>query len=333
MGHLRRCAVLGRRLNETGVGVHFLTKSDAVNLSEELRAFAEELVLLDPEIEARADAAQTVDYCQRIGAEHAIIDHYHADEAYQHVLLDAELRWMQFDGAASFPLWADWVVSMSPAADADRYSRLQRRPHTRMMLGPRYAILRDEFLQWRRPRPVPSQAQRLLLTFGGGDDRGACVACLDALRHTDRYDITILSGGANPQLPRIHTWMKENKSNRVRLLLDETDVAARMSEADMAISAGGTTTFELATMGLPALIIQVVDNQWGNAQAWGRIGAMIDLGPLENLDASRLRDQLMVLAEDQSLRERMAIAGREYVDGHGVDRLIQELYPDREALS
>lgn len=308
--------------------MHFLTKSDAVNLSEELSAFTEDWGFLDPEINAQTDAARTVDYCHRIGAEHAIIDHYHADEAYQHVLLDAGLRWMQFDGAASFPLWADWVVSMSPAADADRYSRLQRRPHTRMMLGPRYAILRDEFLEWQGPRPVPSQAERLLLIFGGGDDRGACVTCLDALRHTDRYDITILSGGANPQLPCIHTWMKENKKHRVRLLLDEPDVAERMSEADMAISAGGTTTFELAMMGLPALIIQIADNQWGNAQAWGRIGAMIDLGPLESLNTIQLCDQLMMLAQDQSLREQMAIAGREYVDGHGVDRLLRELYPD-----
>jgi len=209
-GHLRRCATLGGKLSESGVAVHFLIKAQNVDLSVELNGFAEASVLFDPELDGEADAARTVEYCQCVGAERLIVDHYNADEAYQRVLLNAGLRWLQFDGAASFPLWADWIVSMSPAADVERYNRLQRRPHTRMMLGPRYAILRDEFLQWGRPRPTPPQAQRLLLTFGGGDDRGACLACLDALRQVDIFEITILSGGRNPQVSAIQAWMKQN---------------------------------------------------------------------------------------------------------------------------
>lgn len=327
-GHLRRCATLGRKLSEFGVAVHFLLKAQDVDLSVELNGFAEASVLFDPELDGEADAARTVEYCQRVGAERVIVDHYNADEAYQRVLLNAGLRWLQFDGAAGFPLWADWVVSMSPAADAERYNPLQRRPHTRMMLGPRYAILRDEFLQWRQPRPAPPQAQRLLLIFGGGDDRGACLACLDALRQVDIFEITILTGGRNPQVPSIQAWMKQNATGRVCLLLDDADVARRMAEADIAITAGGTTTFETALVGLPTLIVQIADNQRVNSQAWGRIGAAVDLGPLDDLNAGQLRDQLVKVAGNSELRERMSLLGREQVDGLGTGRLVRELYPN-----
>jgi len=331
-GHLRRCATLGRKLSESGVAVHFLLKAQDVDLSVELNGFAEASVLFDPELNGEADAARTVEYCQRVGAERLIVDHYNADEAYQRVLLNAGLRWLQFDGAAGFPLWADWVVSMSPAAAAERYNRLQRRPHTRMMLGPRYAILRDEFLQWRRPRTAPPQAHRLLLIFGGGDDRGACLACLDALRQVDIFEITILSGGCNPQVPAIQTWMKKNATHRVCLLLDDADVARRMAEADIAITAGGTTTFETAMMGLPTLILQIADNQLANAQAWGRMGAAVDLGPLDDLNAGQLRDQLVKLAGSSELRERMSVFGRKHVDGLGSSRLVGELYPNMGSI-
>lgn len=326
-GHLRRCAVLGRKLAARGVAVHLLLKAQDVDPSVELSGFAEACVLLGPEVEGATDATRTAEYCHRIGADYAIIDHYQADEAYQRILLNAGLHWMQFDGAARIPLWADWVVSMSPAADVDRYRAMQCRPQTRLLLGPRYAVLRDEFLQWRKPRQVRPEAERLLLTFGGGDDRGACVTCLEALQQVAVFEITILSGGGNPRVPSIRSWIERNSSLRVQLLLDDDNVARHMAEADVAITAGGTTTFETAMMGLPTLILQIADNQRANAQTWDRMGVAVDLGALEHLDAGRLCDQLVELAADPARRERMGALGSAQVDGRGAERLAQELYP------
>jgi UDP-2,4-diacetamido-2,4,6-trideoxy-beta-L-altropyranose hydrolase len=333
LGHLRRCAALGRRLDTAGVDVHFLTKTEDLDPAVEVGGFAGACVMLESALQGAADAAYTAEYCRSVGADRLIVDHYQVDEAYQRVLLDSGIRWLQFDGAASMPLWADWVVSMSPAANGERYRVLLRRPGTRLLLGPRYAILRDEFLQWHEARPVNPQAHRLLFTFGGGDDRGACLACLEALRKTNVFEITILSSSYNPQLSSIRSWLEQHADLRGRLLLDDTDVARRMTEADIAVTAGGTTTFEMAMLGLPALIVQIADNQRINAQAWERAGVAVDLGPLEQLDTDRLRNELVNLAGDAGLRERMATLGREYVDGHGVERIIEELYPDVEMVS
>ena len=327
-GHLRRCATLGRKLSESGVAVHFILKAQDVDLSAELNGFAEASVLFDPELDGEADATRTAEYCRDIGADCAIIDHYQANEAYQLILLNAGLRWMQFDGSARIPLWADWVVSFSPAADVERYRAAQSRLQTRLLLGPRYAVLRDEFLRWRTAPRCKPQASRLLLTFGGGDDRGACLACLDALRQVDIFEITILSGGRNPQVPSIQAWMKQNATHRVSLFLDDTDVARHMAEADIAITAGGTTTFETAMMGLPAFIVQIADNQQINSQAWGRIGAAVDFGPLDDLDTGHLRDQLVKVAGNSELREQMSVLGKKHVDGLGAGRLVRELYPN-----
>lgn len=333
LGHLRRCAALGRRLETAGVDVHFLTKTEDVDPAVEVGGFAKACIRLEPALQGEADATRATEYCRSIGADRLIVDHYQADEAYQRVLLDAGIRWLQFDGAASMPLWADWVVSMSPAADEVRYRALQRRPETNLLLGPRYAILRDEFLPWRTPRKVSRQAVRLLLTFGGGDDRGACLACLSALPKADAFEVTILSGSSNPQIPSIQAWLERNVGARARLLLDDVDIARRMAESDIAVTAGGTTTFEMAMLGLPALIVQIADNQRANAQAWERAGVAVDLGPLEHLDIDRLRHKLVALAGDPAQRERMASLGRECVDGRGAERIARAIYPDVEMVS
>lgn len=330
LGHLRRCSALGRRLGTAGVDVHFLTKAEDIDPAAEVGGFAGACVALEPSVQGQADAARTVEYCRSVRADRLIVDHYHVDEAYQRVLLDGGFRWLQFDGTARMPLWADWVVSMSPAADEATYQALQRRPETHLLLGPRYAILREEFLRCRPPRFVNPQATRLLLTFGGGDDRGACLACLSALPRMDGFEVTILSSSYNPQIPSIRGWMERNPDVRIQLLLDDPDIARRMTEADIAVTAGGTTTFEAAMLGLPAIIVQIAENQRANAQAWDRAGVALDLGPVEGLDADRLRDKLVGLAGDSELRERMATLGRKFVDGRGVERITAALYPDLE---
>lgn len=315
-----------------GAQVHFIGKFADLDPLIEIGEFAEVCVPLDFAMQGKADAAHTVAYCHSMGADCLIVDHYHADEPYQRVLLDAGIPWLQFDGTAAVPLWADWVVAMSPGADSVRYRNLQRRPETRLLLGPRYAILRDEFLKWREPHAIRRQANRLLLTFGGGDDRGACLACLYALTKTSAFDVTILTSSYNPQVAAIRSWIGQNSGSRTRLLLDDGDIARRMTEADIAITSGGTTTFELAMLGLPALIVQIAENQSTNAHGWDKAGVAVNLGPLDQLDIDCLIDELTKLAGDHERRERFATLGKALVDGNGADRIVRELYSDSVAL-
>ena len=58
-----------------------------------------------------------------------VLDDYRVDEPYQQVLLNAGLRWLQFDGKADKPLWADWVVSANPALHQNNYVRLLQKPN------------------------------------------------------------------------------------------------------------------------------------------------------------------------------------------------------------
>jgi UDP-2,4-diacetamido-2,4,6-trideoxy-beta-L-altropyranose hydrolase len=327
-GHLRRCIALGKYLFDAGIGVHFLARGQHADCFAEAGQFAEANVQMEPATCGLDDAIRTVEYCRDVGADRLVVDHYDADEAYQRVLADARLRWMQFDGAAAMPLWADWIVSTSPAANEATYRPLQRRTDMRLLLGPRYAVLREEFGRIRKPRCARDAARRLLLTFGGGDDRGATLFCLRELSGMNDFEMSIFASSYGPQVGAIRHWMQSHPDVPSMLFLDDPQIARHMADADIAITAGGTTTFELATLGVPALILQIAENQRGNAESWDRLGVAVNLGSLEELNAEALRHQLAALAGDQARRQEMMRVGQSSVDGGGAERLARELFPD-----
>ena len=102
-----------------------------------------------------------------------------------------------------------------------------------------------------------------------------------------------------------------------------------MAEADIAITAGGTTTFEVAMMGLPALIIQIADNQSLNAKAWQEYAVAIDIGSFSKLKGHVLKNKAMGLINNSDMRKCMFDKGKMMVDGLGARRVAQFLLNDR----
>lgn len=323
MGHLKRCLTLAEELKRKGADLFFLCRVQDMDLSPHLEPMASEWAACGWSLSPEEDAGEVVRYARQYRADAVIVDHYRANPSYQEILLDGGVRWLQFDGAANWPIWADWVLNMSPAARDPLYEPLRRRRETRFLLGPRYALLREEF-RLRPPRDRERGAvRRILLTFGGGDDRGATIFCLDALRSLGR-DIQriVLLAGANPRQEDIRRWVQEEGSN-TRLIMNATQTAPIMESADLAVMAGGMTVFETAALGIPALILQIAENQKMIAAAWQQSGYAVDLGPLEDLHAEVLMQKVSDMMNNMELRRAMSMAGRSVVDGLGAGRVAR----------
>ena len=127
------------------------------------------------------DAGKLVTLANKYGGAVVVLDDYRVGIIYQKVILEAGLKWLQFDGRADRPLWADWVVNANPAARQEDYARHLQKPGARALLGPQYAVLRPEFSAVTPRRYEKSKVTEVLVTFGGGDDRGAILFVLQAL--------------------------------------------------------------------------------------------------------------------------------------------------------
>ena len=234
------------------------------------------------------------------------------------------MKWLQFDGCYQTKLWADWVLDSSIASAECDYQSARQRDQTLFLLGPEYALVRKEFGRWRSDAVPQPAVKTILLTFGGGDDQGATVFALDALKGLDS-DIKrlVLVSSSNPRIADIKDWIKNNSNIHTTLKVDEKEIARNMSQADIGITAGGTTTFETAAMGLPTLIIQIAENQKRNVMGWQKIGVAIDLGPIQSLDPHIIAQQTALLIKDHPMRKKMSSRGRTRVDCLGAERVAQ----------
>jgi UDP-4-amino-4,6-dideoxy-N-acetyl-beta-L-altrosamine N-acetyltransferase len=323
---MSRCLTLARELKRQGAFILFLCRSLDLNWMNQAREIVDDCVAMDWQTPPDEDVREVVRLYHQCNIDQAIIDHYRVDQRYQKQLYESGVRWLQFDGSASEPFLGEWVFNASPSAREDLYGSLKRRQETNFLLGSAFALIRREFIEKKHQIQFREKVRKILMTFGGGDDRGCTVFCLDSLKSLDpAIERLVLVSSANPRKGEISEWVNKHPGTNVTLLLDVPDVAACMLQADLAIIAGGTTTFETAAMGLPSLIIEIADNQAPNARAWQEQGAAVNLGLLEKLTPQALFQQMISLIQDPARRKAMSEAGQRSVDGQGVQRVAKIL--------
>ncbi len=102
-------------------------------------------------------------------------------------------------------------------------------------------------------------------------------------------------------------------------------VSEIMAWADVAVSSAGTTSWELAFMGLPTALLVIAEHQRPVAQAVEAGRAGINLGWPSETDERRIAEVVWELLADGPLRKKMSANGRELVDGCGASRIVSVL--------
>jgi spore coat polysaccharide biosynthesis predicted glycosyltransferase SpsG/RimJ/RimL family protein N-acetyltransferase len=276
------------------------------------------------------DAAQTADLAWQTGATWVAVDGYQFTSEYQRLLKAAGLGLLFLDDCAHAERYfADFVLNQNLSAWARCYPR--REHYTRLLLGTRCALLRPEFASWSGwQRHVPRVASHVLITMGGADPGNTTLKVLEAIQSVPLADleVRVAVGGSNPNIGALEGWLRsspfarrEGGRERASLLVDAADMPGLMAWADVAVSAAGTTCWELAFMQLPSLVVVLADNQRPNAQALAAAGAAIDLGWHGELMHAKLAKNVTQLLEDQAQRALMAQKARSLVDGEGGKRV------------
>ena len=111
----------------------------------------------------------------------------------------------------------------------------------------------------------------------------------------------------------------------VRYLDGVHDVATAMAGADLALSASGTTCWELCCMGLPAVLLPVAANQEPLGAAMHRSCIAHNAGPLSSVSPAGLAATVADLARDHDRRVEMARRGPQLVDGRGARRVVTRM--------
>ncbi len=325
LGHLRRCRVLMQEFLDRNAAVTVTGRIDGVDTDSELPAGVR-YVPMPADVTAQDEARFLRSLST--GSTVIVVDHYRATIEYQEAIHELGMRWCLFDSFAQTPFLADWVIHASPSATPERYEPLRMRAETRFLLGPAFALVSREYRDARtriRPRTT---LKRLLIGFGGGDDRGATVQILRELAGMDvsGLDIDIAVGALNPNAGEIEEVSRTINAHHVNVLKAPDGLHDLLSSADCSVNAGGVISYEAAVLGVPSIIMTIAENQEENARGWSAAGAASYLGPSAQGAAIRFRSIAEQMMTGNAMIENMSKKGSAMVDGLGGDRVATELY-------
>lgn len=327
-GHLVRCGSLAEAWRRLGGEVILVTTAPQA-LVRPMAAAGVRVVALDARHPDPEDARATVAVVE---AERApgrtpwlALDGYYFDAAYRSAVRTAGARLLVLEDSLLVP---------PPAANAFLNQNLgaEEQPHAAviplLLLGTRYALLRREFASAARTVPdLAAVAHRILVTVGGADPANVTLTIVGALDQLaagrDRaFEAVIVCGAVNPHTDAIAS-AAAGAGLPIRVVRDAgaAEMAALMAWADMAIAGGGTTCWELACMGVPALAITLAGNQRENVERLAAAGAALDVGRADHVSASGVAAALAALSADRPRRAQMRAAGQGIVDGRGADRV------------
>jgi UDP-2,4-diacetamido-2,4,6-trideoxy-beta-L-altropyranose hydrolase len=325
-GHLMRCLALAVAWKNAGGRAVFMLGSKADPLEARLSSEGMEIVHTSARPGSVDDAAETAELAGRTNAPWIVVDGYQFSADYQRLLKEAGSRLLLIDDRAdSEHYFADLVLNQNIYA----HERLYRgkEPYTRLLLGPRYVLLRSEFSNWREwRREIPGNVRNILVTLGGGDSDNLTLKVINAISMPgmENREVRVVVGPSNPHLGSLQEAADLSPLN-LRLLTSVEDMAEQMAWADLAISAAGSTCWELAFMGLPGLLLPLAENQRPIAERLDAEGIARNLGWYENVQPNRIRSALEDVLSDQRTRTEMSSLGQALIDGLGGERVVKEL--------
>ncbi|WP_218464723.1 UDP-2,4-diacetamido-2,4,6-trideoxy-beta-L-altropyranose hydrolase [Maritimibacter sp. DP1N21-5] len=352
-GHVMRCLTLATALRERGATCVFLCRPHEGHLLDLLRGKGfRALELSRPEMLDDDDRNDDPPHAAWLGGdwaedsrdsldaltEHAVgaevdclvVDHYALDARWEKALRPVCKRLMVIDDLADRPHDCDLLLDQSLGREGADYAGLLP-PGATTLLGPRYALLRPEFAHLRAEslarREQAGGLRKLLVTMGGVDKDNTTGKVLEALTGCalpDEVEITVVMGPHAPWLDKVRAQAAAMKIP-TEVLVGVSDMANLMVESDLAIGAGGATTWERCCVGLPSIIVATAANQAGIAEAMVEAGASLDPGPVSAEAFTQGLKRALTDAQDPARLAALSEAAAGICDGDGGGRVLARL--------
>lgn len=326
-GHAMRCLALAQAWQDAGGSAVFAMAQATPAVEDRLQRENMGVTRLKAAPDSADDSQETVALARMKQASWVVVDGYGFGADYQAALKAAGLKVLFIDdnGHAGY-YSADLVLNQNTHASEGFYR--SRDASTRLLLGPRFALLRREFTNWRGwNREIPAVARQVLVTMGGSDPDNVTERVVQAILAEPSLGATVVVGGSSPHLPKLRELVADSGRN-VRLSENVTNMPELMANSDVAISGAGTTSLEMCFLGLPALLIVLAGNQRPAAEELNNRGVAINLGEGAEIQPLTLSSSLARLANSQDTRRVLSERGRELIDGHGAGRVVWVLRPN-----
>lgn len=324
-GHIMRCLAIAHGLKDSGQNCVFIV---ADNDSEQLLIKSGFRIInldskwnnLDEEI------AEITDAIVKNGIDRLIVDTYIITETYLSAL-EKICKVIYIDDLNAFRYPVSVVVNYNLYGLDIPYSKIYQETHTKLLLGPKYAPLRDEF---RNINPCfRNNVEKILITAGGADTFNAAGHIIAQVVADDFFkgiEFHVVAGRLNLHIAELKSMAETYPS--IVIHQNVQIMSELMLDCDIAVTAGGSTMYELCACGVPSICFSWADNQLSGVKAFSERGLMKSAGDIRD-NREKCIQQIIIHLKDYitnaEKRKIDSINMRKITDGYGAKRLADEI--------
>ena len=347
-GHLMRCLTLADQARSRGWQSFFVMRDLSRELIYKVKASGHtlhHLVEIDNNksfqinelahsdwlnVSQETDAIETTHLIKKINPDWVIVDHYSIDAAWHTIVKKTGKKLLVIDDLADRVLNCDILINQNLGfSDKDYAAKVKA--DTQMLFGPKYALLRPEFREWREfslSRRTVFPKKRVLITMGGVDAQNHTLKVLETLERSvnaHKCEFLVVLGSLYPYVDGFNEFM-ENSRNEIRMLTNIDNMAEMMANSDVCIGAAGSSSWERCCLGLPTLTVTIAENQ-------KRIAASLhdrQVAVKTEIEALHGDFDNIFSLKGSDLLVRVSFNGQKICDGLGSERVVKLLEKNNE---
>lgn len=339
-GHIMRCLSIADGLKRIGEESVFVCADDNMkNLIESRGYGCEVLGTRFDDMESEIESLLNSETYRKSDA--IVVDSYYASEKYFECIRK-EKKIVYVDDLIENAYPVDALINYNIYASEDKYISLysgknkekntQKNPEKPVfILGTKYAPLREEYTKTKE-KNTPEKTENILIMTGGADPTHIAPKLAERIVEEAKTDTDespvfhFVAGAMSGDYDRLKEI--ENRSNKkIVIHRNVKDMKSLMDSVDMAVSAAGSTLYELCACAVPTITYVLADNQMQAEKTFLEKGAMLSAGDARDGDVffDRLYTTISELIKNSSERKRLSQKASEIVDGRGADRIAEIL--------
>ena len=327
-GHIMRCIALAQAWQDQGSEVTFISHCESEALRERIQIEGFRFISLDHVCPDSSDVMNTLSILKNERADQKpwlVLDGYQFTPEYQKAIREAGVRLLVIDDMNHLSHYhADILLNQNIHTPDLKY---RCDADTTLLLGSRYVLLRREFLKYQDfKRQIPDRAKNILVTLGGADPDNVTLKVIEALKLLNEPNIAvrIIIGPANPHQETLQKTIVSDDF-KAELLINPPNMPELMAWADMAVSAGGSTCWELAFIGVPSIIIILSENQAAVVEYLLNKKAVLKLGIFAECSKEHIRDACKTLIGSSIARASLSQQSTTLINGLGPNHVIKSI--------
>lgn len=323
-GHVMRCLVIANALKKRGENTVFITADREAEQLINSNGF-QVISLGTSWNHLESESNKLEDTIYRMGIKKILVDSYFVTEEYLERLRKTT-KTIYIDDLNEYRYPVDMLINYSLCADQLEYE-MKYTEDTKLLIGSNYTPLREEFSNVKRIHK--GIVTDILITTGGSDAYNIAGKLIQYIRCKPEFDtirLHVVAGAFNTNRDKLET-MKEAYQN-VIVYHNVARMSELMQKCDIALSAGGTTLYELCACGIPSICFTFADNQIEGAKEFDRQGLMYYAGDVRIRMESCIDEiisKVELLNNDEAHRKQLSKKVMTVVDGMGANRIADEL--------